>query len=111
MKVVSTVRIIKLKLKDFRRFAGEQSLDLNEDLIALVGPNEAGKSSILAALDLVGRKVAPSPGDTTRGLPGPGLISALFTLDAEDKQVLAGIHDGDRVSRVWISRVVGEEKS
>src|SRR5712692_8589805 len=53
------MHLIKLKITDFRRFAGEQSLDLNEDLIALVGPNEAGKSSILNAIDLVGRRMQP----------------------------------------------------
>lgn len=79
------MRLVKLRLTDFRRFAGEQSLDLNESVIALVGPNEAGKSSILSAIGSVGRKEAPSPTDTTRGLAGPATIAALFVLDPDDR--------------------------
>jgi AAA domain/AAA domain, putative AbiEii toxin, Type IV TA system len=99
--------MIKLKLTNFRRFAGRQSLDLNEDLIALVGPNEAGKSSILAAIETVGRGVAPGATDTTRGLDDPAEVSALFALDSEDREVLAGIHGGDAVTRLWVTRRIG----
>jgi hypothetical protein len=104
------LRLIKLKLTDYRRFAGEQPLDLNESVIALVGPNEAGKSSVLAAIGSVGRREAPSATDTTRGLEGSATaaISALFALDPEDRDALTGIHDGGAVARVWITRKAGE---
>ncbi len=72
------MRLIKLRLKHFRRFAAEQSLDLNEDLIALVGSNEAGKSSVLTAIDLLGRGEHPERADVTRGQDGPASISGLF---------------------------------
>lgn len=99
------VRLIKLKLTDYRRFAGEQSLDLNESVIALVGANEAGKSSILAAIDSVGRQQAPSRADTTRGLQNTAAtVSTLFALDPEDRAALTGIHDGTNVDRFWIIR-------
>jgi AAA domain, putative AbiEii toxin, Type IV TA system/AAA domain len=105
------MRLIKLKVTDFRRFAGEQSLDLNEDLIALVGPNEAGKSSILGAIEMVGRSVPPAATDTTRGLAGPAAIAALFTLDPDDRAVLTGIHSGDTVHRIWVTRTAGQDLS
>jgi hypothetical protein len=104
------LRLIKLKLTDFRRFDGEQSLDLNESLIALVGPNEAGKSSILTAIGSVGRKEAPSPTDTTRGRAGPAIIAALFALDPDDKAAIAEIHGGGAVARAWITRTAGTDK-
>lgn len=44
--------IAKLILKNFRKFR-DLELDLNPDMTVLVGANEAGKSSILQALDLV----------------------------------------------------------
>lgn len=44
--------ITKLILKNFRKFR-DLELDLNPDMTVLVGANEAGKSSILQALDLV----------------------------------------------------------
>ena len=105
------MRLIKLKLKDYRRFAGEQSLDLNEDLIALVGPNEAGKSSILTALDLVGGLAMPGRTDTTRGLPGPATISALFLLDADDRALLTQIHNGSNVTHVWVEMAAGRDRT
>jgi hypothetical protein len=105
------MRLIKIKLKDFRRFAGEQSLDLNEDVIALVGPNEAGKSSLLGALDLIGSLRPPGMADTTRGLPGPATVSPLFVLEPEDRALLMGIHDGDKVTHLWIDLIAGWERS
>lgn len=107
---VRAMRLIKLKLEKFRRFADVNSLDLNEDLIALVGPNEAGKSSILDALDLVGKGMAPIPSDTTRGLTGQATLSVLHVLDPDDKALLAGIHDGDKVTHLWVQLITGEDR-
>lgn len=103
------MRLIKLKLNNFRRFAGEHSLDLNEDLIALVGPNEAGKSSVLAALDLVGRHEAPAASDSTRGAEGIATLKALFVLDPEDREALTDIHEGNLVTHAWMTLTTGAE--
>ena len=78
-------------------------MDLNEDLIALVGPNEAGKSSIRGALDLVGRLEIPQTSDSTRGLPGPATLSALFVPDTDQLTRLEQIHLGEKVSHVRIT--------
>lgn len=54
--------LIKAQLKGFRR-CHDDTLDLNEDVVAIVGPNDAGKSSLLEALasvenhDLVGADI------------------------------------------------------
>jgi AAA domain, putative AbiEii toxin, Type IV TA system/AAA ATPase domain len=98
------MRLIKLKLTNYRRFAGEHSLDLSEDVIALVGPNEAGKSSILSALELVGRGDAPTETDRARGAEGPARISALFALDPDDLLALKDVERGQDVRRVWVTR-------
>lgn len=103
------VRLIKLKLKRFRRFAAEQALDVNEDLIALVGPNEAGKSSVLAAIDLLGRGDRPEQSDITRGQSGPSSVSGLFVLEDEDRSLLADIHEGPQVSHLWVELRQGAE--
>lgn len=104
------MRLIKLKLKQFRRFATEQSLDLNEDLIALVGPNEAGKSSVLAAIDLLGRGDLPTQADVTRGQDGPASISGLFVLEDDDRSLLSDIHQGPNVSHIWVELRQGAER-
>lgn len=93
------MRLLKIWLRQFRRFSSEQTLDLNEDLIALVGPNEAGKSSILDALELLGSRTLPdSNRDVTRNGSGPAEIEGLFALDLADKQAISGIHDADKVT-------------
>lgn len=45
--------IEKIKLKNFKKFRGEHIIDFNKDINVLIGDNEAGKSSILTALDIV----------------------------------------------------------
>lgn len=45
--------IEKIKLKNFRKFEGEHVIEFNEDINVLIGDNEAGKSTILMALDLI----------------------------------------------------------
>jgi predicted ATPase len=45
------MKLIQVRLRNFRCFKDETSIDL-EDLTALVGKNEAGKSTVLDALDI-----------------------------------------------------------
>lgn len=44
------VKLISLTVENYRRFVKRTSVKLNGPLVALVGPNEAGKSSALRAL-------------------------------------------------------------
>jgi energy-coupling factor transporter ATP-binding protein EcfA2 len=94
------VKLIKMKLGQFRRFAEEQSLDLNEDLIALVGPNEAGKSSVLAAIEMLGKRERPGEAFATRGAGGKAFVTGIYLLEPEDSALLADIHQGDQVTHV-----------
>lgn len=97
------MRLIKLKLRNFRRFADEQSLDLNESLIALVGPNEAGKSSLLRALEAVGQgRAGVEASYRTRLTLDPVRLSAIFVLDEEDQAALEGIPGGPETTHVEI---------
>jgi len=102
------MRLVNLTLKNYRRFAGEESLELNENLIALVGPNEAGKSSVLHALELVGSMRGGSPtrpasSDTTRGSSASATLEALFVIEDDDRAALATVRDGERMRRVEIN--------
>lgn len=45
--------IDKIKIVNFKSFEGEFELKLNKDLNIIVGDNEAGKSTILEAINLV----------------------------------------------------------
>src|SRR5262245_25987476 len=44
------MRLIAFSVEGYRRFVEKTSVKLHGDLVAFVGPNEAGKSSLLRAL-------------------------------------------------------------
>ena len=44
------MRLTSIQLHGYRRFSTKETLMVENKLIALVGPNEAGKSSVLDAL-------------------------------------------------------------
>ena len=43
----------KIKMKNFKKFEGIKEIKFNEDINILIGDNEAGKSTVLLALDIV----------------------------------------------------------
>lgn len=43
----------KIKIKNFKKFEGIKEIKFNEDINIFIGDNEAGKSTILSALDIV----------------------------------------------------------
>lgn len=57
--------LLGLDLAGFRRFE-TASIDLLDHLVAIVGPNEAGKTSILDALTRLNDEAALPPSDLTR---------------------------------------------
>ncbi|MGH7080649.1 MAG: AAA family ATPase, partial [Acetobacteraceae bacterium] len=92
-----------VRFKDFRRFRGTCTLDLDETLVALVGPNEAGKSSILDGIEMLLARRGPQPRDVSRGFNGQAEIGGLFFLEEEDRTAIASIYDAERVARVWVT--------
>jgi hypothetical protein len=105
------MQLVKLNLTRFRRFRDTQCLNLNDDLIALVGPNEAGKSTVLDALLSLGRLERLASSDVTRRQPGNASLSGLFILDEGDRAALGDIHGGADVNRVWVKVASDQESS
>jgi energy-coupling factor transporter ATP-binding protein EcfA2 len=100
------VKLLKFKLSGIKRFEEEAALTVGEQLVAIVGPNEAGKSTLLEAMwwidhpdplpdTLATRRVKPRP------MPG---LKALFALDEVDRAAIAGIHGGPAVERCWLEK-------
>ncbi len=64
-------------------------MNLDAPVIALVGPNEAGKSTLLEAIVAVGRSGEFNPRDITRNLQPQGrVLEATFLLDEDDREAL-----------------------
>src|SRR5437899_8182883 len=69
----------------FRRFVTRTTLQTAGKLVALVGPNEAGKSSLIHALVMLGNEAPPAPGDYSRGIEKSAFsIEARFFLSPDD---------------------------
>lgn len=69
----------------FKRFSGRWTVRTTGKLVALVGPNEAGKSSLLSAIALLGNDKAPAPNDFSRSADKAHfLIEGRYFLSPDD---------------------------
>lgn len=99
------MRLLKVKLEGVRRFEATDALLVADRLVAIVGPNEAGKTSLLRALDQIDRIDEPLPTAMgTRQCTVAPTISALFELDDADRAAVAEIHDSGELRRFWLVR-------
>lgn len=81
------MKLYKLRLRNFRCFKEEISIAF-EDITALVGKNDAGKSTILDALDIFLNNITPDKDDASKnGNPDDLVIICEFT-DLPDEVVL-----------------------
>jgi hypothetical protein len=88
------VRLQSVQIVGYKRFATEQTLRLGPRVVAIVGPNEAGKTSLLTALGHL-------PGDanfTRREFTGrqqpasdSAIVSARYLVEQADRTGLEGI--------------------
>lgn len=85
------MRLVSMTVEGFRRFAEPALVKLDGHLIAFVGPNEAGKSSILRAATLLNDDAEFDDDDPTREGGLRPAVRAGFLLDPEDLQALDGI--------------------
>jgi energy-coupling factor transporter ATP-binding protein EcfA2 len=76
-----------ITLSGFRRFAQETELRTNGKLVAILGPNEAGKTSLLRAMTHIGNNKSFARSDLTRGRAigdDDVIIRSRFRLDDDD---------------------------
>ena len=83
------MKLLFASVEGYGRFYDKATVRIDERVIAVVGPNEAGKSTLLRALTRLEDDEPWKPGEATRGslLEGPE-ISATFALEDEDESRL-----------------------
>jgi predicted ATP-dependent endonuclease of OLD family len=97
-----------VRIKGYKRFK-EVTLNTFGKTIAITGPNEAGKSSILQALNYLTSDRKFLPAVLNRSMQSTLkddeiIIEAAFLLDDTDREALAEIHEGTKVKWFYIKK-------
>lgn len=92
------MRLVSVGVHGFKRFAARTQMNVGGRVVAIVGPNEAGKTSLLNALQHLEGGVPFENSDWTRGLPRPTgyIVWARFLIDDEDREAIGrvpGVND------------------
>lgn len=97
------MRLIAFTVEGYRRFVARTSVKLDGDLIAFVGPNEAGKSSLLRALAHLNTEPF-APNEHPRRTKVEPTLTWHFRLEEADKALLASIPDTSHVERAVVTK-------
>ena len=98
------MRLVSAELHGYRRFAEPTKIDLYGRLIAIVGPNEAGKSSILRALDQSDTSDPFPIEDLTRrgGVTANQVVVRLrWLVEPADRAAISHLHSGTDPKRAY----------
>ena len=89
------MELFQVELTGFKKFKDKTTLKTRGKLLAILGPNEAGKSSLLRALNLLDVNEAFEANERSRGVEDNyPIIKATYLLSSEDRDA-AGISVGD----------------
>ncbi len=86
------MRLIWLQVHGYKRFAEEAKTYVDDKVIAVVGPNEAGKTSLLQAYTSLSSEDPFHDGELSRSARperGQAIVQAGFLLEDEDLDVIA----------------------
>jgi energy-coupling factor transporter ATP-binding protein EcfA2 len=81
------VELFSLTLEGYRRFKAKAMLRTNGKLVALLGPNESGKSTIISALTHLNHSKPISNDEVSRGFNGDASIAGRFLLNREEAEL------------------------
>lgn len=94
------MELVAFSMEGYRRFVTKTSVKLQGDMIAFVGPNEAGKSSLLRALAHLHDDQPLERTEYPRRSSVEPLLTWHFLLEPGDKDALADVPDTAHVERL-----------
>jgi len=98
------MRLISVEVKGFKRFADSAKMNVDGKTIAVVGPNEAGKTSFLEALKHLQHDGPIPPEQTTRRMDIPEdqiVVRATYLMENTDVEALGDIYV-EAPRHVWV---------
>jgi energy-coupling factor transporter ATP-binding protein EcfA2 len=99
------MKLVAFTVEGYRRFVSKTSIKVHGDLIAIVGPNEAGKTSLLRAMSLLHDDQPFTHEQLPRRRPGVSpRLHWHFQLEPDDRAQLAGVFNAEKLSRVVITK-------
>src|SRR5687767_11668530 len=98
------MRLCRFVLEGYKRFAERASLETDDHLIALVGPNESGKTTLLKALKRLNDNDGYDSRERTLNWKGETRLIATFTLDDADRETLREVKGGDRLRHFVLTK-------
>ncbi|WP_082222486.1 AAA family ATPase [Halorubrum halophilum] len=93
------MELIAVEIQGFRRFNDPTSVRLLENLIAVIGQNESGKTSFLEALEELNHEEEISDQDQTRRVDTDTTIAATFSLEEGDYTDLGPVENSDVIEK------------
>ena len=106
------MRLTKAEFSGFGRLA-EAQINLDHKVVAIVGPNEAGKTTLLRALAYIDNGVSLSVAQRARGLQGDVpdshvVVRVQYRLNEADQAAVSQFDLDETPTELWLSRTAGE---
>lgn len=106
------MRLVSAQFSGFGRLA-EAKINLDHKVIVIVGPNEAGKTTLLEALAYINNGKSLSVSERARALESPVgdddiVVEIKFILDKDDQASVAELDLDVPPKTLWISRTAGQ---
>jgi predicted ATP-dependent endonuclease of OLD family len=105
------MKLTSVALHGYKRFEQRSSMKVDSKLVAVVGPNESGKTSFLGALMHLNHNnsfnTSGAERETTRNTTVPAnqkVIEATYLLESDDREALRDVHGGKEIRWCKISK-------